>query len=107
MTVSYEDTILSQSKVSNSSRIAVLLFQWGCSWPYDLYNGKCCWTRFDYKGFSWMTYLIASNDLAGKFKLWKKHCTKNYAIWLAKSILAYISGTRFFLNIGFVQEHSK
>ena len=32
---------------------------------------------------------------------------KNTAIWLAGSTLAYISGTRFFLNIWFVQDHSK
>ena len=31
---------------------------------------------------------------------------KNPKIWLPESILAYISGTRFF-SIGFVQEHSK
>ena len=32
---------------------------------------------------------------------------RNYAIWLAESILAYISGTRYFPNTGFVQEHNK
>ena len=32
---------------------------------------------------------------------------KNPPIWLAESILASILGKRFFLNIGFVQEHSK
>ena len=32
---------------------------------------------------------------------------KNHAIWLALSIFVYVSGTRFFLNIGFVQENSK
>ena len=31
---------------------------------------------------------------------------KNPTIWLAKSILAHISGTRFFLSMGFVQEYS-
>ena len=39
--------------------------------------------------------------------LWRNSSFRNYAIWLAESILAYISGTRFFPNIGFVQEHSK
>ena len=39
--------------------------------------------------------------------LWRNTSFRNYAIWLAESILAYISGTRFFPNIGFVQEHSK
>ena len=29
------------------------------------------------------------------------------SIWLAGSILAHISGTRFFLNMGFAQEYSK
>ena len=32
---------------------------------------------------------------------------KNPVIWLAKSILAYTSGTRLFPNLGFVQEYSK
>ena len=31
--------------------------------------------------------------------LWRNGSLRNYAIWLAKSILAYISGTRFFLDI--------
>ena len=31
---------------------------------------------------------------------------KNHAIWLAKSISAYISVTRFLPNIGFVQQHN-
>ena len=39
--------------------------------------------------------------------LWRDSSFKNHAIWLAESILAYISGTRFFPNIWFVQEHSK
>ena len=29
------------------------------------------------------------------------------AIWLAKRILVWVSGTRFFPNMGFVQEYSK
>ena len=32
---------------------------------------------------------------------------KNPAIWLAESILAHISGTRFFQNMGFVQQCKK
>ena len=32
---------------------------------------------------------------------------KNPAIWMAESILVYISGTTFFPNRRFVQEHSK
>ena len=39
--------------------------------------------------------------------LWSNSSFRKYAIWLAESILVYISGTRFFPNIGFVQEHSK
>ena len=39
--------------------------------------------------------------------LWRNSWFKNPAIWLAQSILGYISETRFFPNIGFVQEHSK
>ena len=39
--------------------------------------------------------------------LWRNSSFRNYAIWLAESILAYISGTIFFPNIQFVQEHSK
>ena len=39
--------------------------------------------------------------------IWRNSIFKNPAIWLAESILAYISGTGFFPNIGFVQQHSK
>ena len=28
-------------------------------------------------------------------------------IWLAENILAHISGTKMFPNVGFVQEHNK
>ena len=37
----------------------------------------------------------------------EKQLFKNSAIWLAESILAYISETRFLPNIGSVQEQSK
>ena len=39
--------------------------------------------------------------------LWRYGWLKNPAIWLAEKILAHISGTRIFPNMGFVQEHSK
>ena len=32
--------------------------------------------------------------------LWRNSSFRNYAIWLAESILAYISGTKFFPDIG-------
>ena len=38
---------------------------------------------------------------------WRYGWLKNPAIWLAENILAHISGTRIFQNMGFVQEHSK
>ena len=38
---------------------------------------------------------------------WRYGWLKNPAIWLAENILAHISGTRIFPNMGFVQEHSK
>ena len=39
--------------------------------------------------------------------LWRNGSFTNYANWLTESILAFISGTKFFQNIGFVQEHNK
>ena len=39
--------------------------------------------------------------------LWRNAWFKNLAIWMAESILAYISGPTFFPNRRFVQEHSK
>ena len=38
---------------------------------------------------------------------WRNGWFKSPGIWLAETVLAYISGTRFFPNIGFVQELSK
>ena len=38
---------------------------------------------------------------------WRYGWLKNPAIWLAENILAHISGTKIFPNMGFVQEHSK
>ena len=38
---------------------------------------------------------------------WRYGWLNNPAIWLAENILAHISGTRIFPNMGFVQEHSK
>ena len=38
---------------------------------------------------------------------WRNSWFKNLAIWMAENTLAYISGTRSFLNRGFVQELSK
>ena len=38
---------------------------------------------------------------------WRYGLLKNPAIWLVENILAYVSGTKFFPNMGFVQEHSK
>ena len=39
--------------------------------------------------------------------LWRNSSFRNFAILLAESIFANISGMRFFPNIGFVKEHSK
>ena len=39
--------------------------------------------------------------------LWTNAWFKNLAIWMAESILVFVSGITFFLNRRFVQEHSK
>ena len=38
--------------------------------------------------------------------LWRYSQFKNPAVWLAESILTHISGTRFFLSVGSVQEYN-
>ena len=38
---------------------------------------------------------------------WRYGWLKNPAVWLAENILAHISGTNIFPNMGFVEEHSK
>ena len=38
---------------------------------------------------------------------WRYNWLKNPTIWLGENILAHISGTKIFSNLGFVQEHSK
>ena len=43
-----------------------------------------------------------------KIDLFWRYCwLKNPAIWLAENILAHISWTKIFQNMGFVQERSK
>ena len=76
------------------------------SWP---------WPCFDYvqpkhlpTTFSFFEFLSTCKKWGCFIDLFRRNrLFKNPTIWLAKSILAYISVTRFFPNIGFVQEHSK
>ena len=41
------------------------------------------------------------------YLFWRNSWFKNWGIWFAEGILAYIWGIRFLTNIGFVQEHRK
>ena len=52
--------------------------------------------------------LVSTCKKSGYFidLFWRYGWLKNPAIWLAENILAHISGTKIFPNIGFVQEHS-
>ena len=82
-------------------------------WPHQPQNFQCPFNLHEFVPAckksvnSWDTVnlRVQRPDLLNL--LWRNSSFRNYAIWLAESILAYISGTRFFPNIGFVQEHSK
>ena len=82
-------------------------------WPYQSLNFQCPFNLHEFARAckksvnSWDTVnlRVLRPDLLNL--LWRNSSFRNYAIWLAESILAYISGTRFFPNIGFVQEHNK
>ena len=81
-------------------------------WPHQTLNFQCPFNLHEFVPAckksvnSWDTVnlRVQRPDLLNL--LWRNSSFRNYAIWLAESILAYISGTKFFPNIGFVQEHS-
>ena len=50
-------------------------------------------------------YQHAKNKAISNDLIWRFQSFKNTAIWLAESILAHISGTRFLPNIDYVQKH--
>ena len=59
--------------------------------------------------FSFCGFASTRKDLQCFIHLfWRNGWLRNlgFRIWLTKTIFAYISGTRFFPNIGFVQKHS-
>ena len=61
----------------------------------------------------WLTFnlreFVSTCRKAGYFNdlRWRYGWLKNSSTWLAEKILAYISGTNIFPNMGSVQEHSK
>ena len=69
----------------------------------DHTNAKNFWSTFNWCEF------VSTCKKSGYFidLFWRYGWLKNPAIWLAENILAHISGTRIFPNMGFVQEHSK
>ena len=50
-------------------------------------------------------YQHAKNKAISNDLIWRFQSSKNTAIWLAESILAHISGTRFLPNIDYVQKY--
>ena len=50
-------------------------------------------------------YQHAKNKAISNDLIWRFQSFKNTAIWLAESILAHISGTRFLPNIDYVQKY--
>ena len=69
-------------------------------WPSE---PKIFWSTFNLCEF------VSTCKKSGYFidLFWRYGWLKNPAIWLAENILAHISGTKIFPNMGFVQEHSK
>ena len=58
--------------------------------------------------FTFCEFVSACKNLGCFINLfWRNSWFKNPEIWLGQSILAYISGTRFFPNIELVQEYNK
>ena len=82
-------------------------------WPHQPQNFQCPFNLHEFVPAckksvnSWDTVnlRVQRPDLLNL--LWRNSSFRNYTIGLAESILAYISGIRFFPNIRFVQEHSK
>ena len=69
-------------------------------WPHPPKN---FWSNFNLCEF------VSTCKKPGYFTdlFWRYGWLNNPAIWLADNILAYISGTKLFPNMGSVQEHSK
>ena len=63
----------------------------------------------DQTGYTHLCEFISTSKKSGYFidLFWRSGWLENPAIWLAENILAHISGTKIFQNMGFVQEHSK
>ena len=63
----------------------------------------------DQTGYTHLCEFISTSKKSGYFidLFWRSSWLENPAIWLAENILAHISGTKIFQNMGFVQEHSK
>ena len=70
---------------------------------YNHAHMKIFWSTFNLCEF------VSTCKKSGYFidLFWRYGWLKNPAIWLAENILAHISGTKIFPNMGFVQEHSK
>ena len=68
---------------------------------------------YAYPKIFWSNFKLCEFDSAceksGYFidLFWRSGWLKNPEIWLAENILAHISETEIFLNMGFLQEHSK
>ena len=74
--------------------------------------GQSCHTHF-WPGpprYFWTNFRVFHQAFSTVFLIfvfWRYSQFKNPAIWLAKTILAHISGTRFFPSMGLVLEYSK
>ena len=70
---------------------------------FDHVHPKHFWSTFN------IFELVSTWKKSGYFiNLFRRYgWLKNLAIWLAEEILAHISGTKIFPNMGFVLEHNK
>ena len=70
-------------------------------WPCP--SKKFFWSTFNLREF------VSTCKKSGYFidLFWRYGWSKNPAMWLPESILAHISETKIFPNMGFEQEHSK
>ena len=80
---------------SPETRLAMLIFNHA---PLKTFQSTFIFCKFVSTNKKWGCFI----DL-----LWRNAWFKNPVIWMAESILAYISGTKFFPNRSFVKEHSK
>ena len=74
-------------------------------WPHP-FLAKSIQKKF-YQVLIYVNLYQHAKNQAISLIFWRYGWLKNLAIWLAENILAYISGTRIFPNMEFVQEHSK